>query len=438
MQTAFKSHEFEEQRLSKAGLSEHQQDMRQAAGFATDLHAMHEQLAGCSSTLKSRNSWFPRSLSRKYLFVVALRQSPYFYLFMYLGFVIVSRVAYLGYEPRAVWFGHQDLKNYLILGLILLFCCVGLQVAGRFLSLTIYRPAIKLFTTTASVIALTMLGQYFIIGDDKGVTVVVFTCMSLFMLCMLVIGICKVRGGSASERIFLAAAFCGMVGAGYSTLVLNSFLPFTSVTFSALELLAFLEISLLAIALGCQARQHQHACIRAEHMASRDSLTDLYNRRAFLEMARPIWSTAQRNQRPMSIIMLDIDHFKQVNDQFGHDAGDNVLMQTAGLLSNACRAGDLLSRWGGEEFLLLLPETDLEQAGVFAERIRISLEALGLPVESDTLFLTASLGVVEAVRKKCLEEMIREADVQLYNAKRNGRNQTSCEKPNPSSVILCG
>jgi diguanylate cyclase (GGDEF)-like protein len=189
--------------------------------------------------------------------------------------------------------------------------------------------------------------------------------------------------------------------------------------------------------LGCQALQQRQACLRAERMACRDSLTDLYNRRAFLEMARPIWSTAQRNQRPMTMIMVDIDHFKQVNDQFGHEVGDNALMQTADLLAQVCRAGDLLSRWGGEEFLLLLPETDLEQACVFAERIRISLEALGLPIESDSIFLTASLGVAEGGQKKCLEEMIKEADVQLYKAKRNGRNQYSCEKPELTHTILC-
>ena len=437
MQTAFKSHQFNDQRFSGVVMKSHQQDMPQENEFATNLPEMHEQLAHCSAPHQSKNSWFPQSPVHERLTVVGLLQRPYFCLAMYIFCVIFLRLAYVGYDHRAVWPNHQGGENYFILGLMLLFCCIGLQVAGGFLSLTTQRPSIKVITIATSYIALAVLAWYIVIGDQMAVALVVFTCLSVFMAGMLVLGICNARKGTASERIFLAAALCGMFGAGYSTLVLSSVLPFTSSTYIALELLAFLEVSLLALALGCQAQQQQQACIRAERMASRDSLTDLYNRRAFLEMARPIWSTAQRNQRPMAMILLDIDHFKQVNDQFGHEVGDHVLIQTAELLAKVCRAGDLLSRWGGEEFLLLLPETDLEQACVFAERIRMSLEALGLPIESDTVFLTASLGVAEGVRKTCLEEMLREADVQLYTAKRNGRNQTSCEKSKFSPVILC-
>lgn len=437
MQTAFKSHQFDNQRLSGVVMKAHQQDMYLENQFATNLPEMHEQCPRCSAQRLSRNSWLSQSLVRGRRLVMTLLQRPYFCLAMYIVCVIFLRLAYVGFDHRAVWPNHQGGENYFILGLMLLFCCIGLQVAGGFLSLTAQRPSIKIITIATLYIALAVLGWYIVIGDQVAVALVVFTCLSSFMAGMLVLGICNARKGAASERIFLAAALCGMIGAGYSTLVLSSVLPFTSSTYITLESLAFLEVSLLALALGCQAQQQRQACIRAERMANRDSLTDLYNRRAFLEMARPIWSTAQRNQRPMAMILLDIDHFKHVNDQFGHEVGDNVLIQTAELLAKVCRAGDLLSRWGGEEFLLLLPETDLEQACVFAERIRMSLEALGLPIESDTVFLTASLGVAEGARKTCLEEMLRAADVQLYIAKRNGRNQTSCEKSKVSPVKLC-
>jgi diguanylate cyclase (GGDEF)-like protein len=398
---------------------------------------LHEQLAEHTWLFKSGNSWLSQGVTRFRFSVSTLSQRPCLCLALYIASVIFLRLIHVSYDPLAVWSGQQGVENYLILGLMLLFCCVGLQVAGGFLCLTAQLSTVKLLAKASSFIALVLLGWFVVIGNEQAVALVVFICMSLFMLCMLLIGINKARHGSASERIFLAAAFCGMSGAGYSTLVLSKVLLFSSSTYVILELLAFLEVSLLAFALGCQAQQQQQACIRAERMACRDPLTDLYNRRAFLEMARPIWSTAQRNQRPMTMIMIDIDHFKQVNDQFGHEVGDNALMQTADLLAQVCRSGDLLSRWGGEEFLLLLPETDLEQACVFAERIRISLEALCLPIESDSIFLTASLGIAECGQKKCLEEMIKEADVQLYKAKRNGRNQYACEKPEFMRAILC-
>ncbi len=402
-----------------------------------NIHELHEQLAKQTWLFKSGNSWLPQGVTRFRFLVATLSQRPYLCLALYMVSVVFLRLVYVSYDPRALWIGYQGLENYLILGLMSLFCCIGLQVAGGFLCLTAQLSTVKLLVKASSFIALVLMGWFVVIGNEQAVALVVFICMSLFMLCMLVLGIDKARHGSVSERIFLAAALCGMSGAGYSTLVLSKVLSFSSSTYLILELLAFLEVSLLAFALGCQAQQQQQACIRAERMACRDSLTDLYNRRAFLEMARPIWSTAQRNQRPMTMIMIDIDHFKQVNDQFGHEVGDNALMQTADLLTHVCRAGDLLSRWGGEEFLLLLPETDLEQACVFAERIRISLEALCLPIESDSLFLTASLGVAECGQKKCLEEMIKEADVLLYKAKRNGRNQYACEKPELAHAILC-
>lgn len=402
---------------------------REDVQLGRNVHEMHEQLAEQRWLYASGKTWLPEGVKRLSFSVATLLQRPYLCLALYMASVIFLRFVYVSYDPLALWSGHHGLENYLILGLMLLFCCVGLQVAGGFLCLTVQLSRVKLLAKASFFISFVLIGWFVVIGNEQAIALVVFICMSMFMLCMLFIAIDKARHGSASERIFLAAALCGMSGAGYSTLVLSQVLSFSSSTYLILELLAFLEVSLLAFALGCQAQQQQQACIRAERMACRDSLTDLYNRRAFLEMARPIWSTAQRNQRPMTMIMIDIDHFKQVNDQFGHEVGDNALMQTADLLTHVCRAGDLLSRWGGEEFLLLLPETDLEQACVFAERIRISLEVLGLPIESDSIFLTASLGVAECGQKKCLEEMIKEADVQLYNAKRNGRNQYACEKP---------
>ena len=427
MDKSLKSHHRE--RFAETEVKQPQHTTSLNSESDQDLKKTHEQFAHRYLPLTSGNSWLSQSFVRSQRLIACLLQRPCLCLALYVTAVIVSRLMYVSLVPLAAWSGYQGLENYLILGLMLLFCSASLQVASGFLGLTAQLASVKLIAKIFSFISLATLGWFVVSGNEQGIALVIFTCMILFMLSMLILGIYRVRHGSASERIFIAAALCGLSGAGYSALVLSGVLAFTSSTYLTLELLAFLELSLLAFALGCQAQQQQQACMRAERRASRDSLTDLYNRRAFLEMARPIWSTAKRNQRPIAMIMVDIDHFKRVNDQFGHEVGDNALVQTADLLTRIGRAGDVLSRWGGEEFLLLLPETDLEQAGVFAERIRSSLEALGLPIESDSIFLTASLGIAEVGQKTCLEEMIKEADVQLYNAKRNGRNQCSCEKP---------
>jgi diguanylate cyclase (GGDEF)-like protein len=361
----------------------------------------------------------------------------YLYVTIYFLCMTVLRFAYAGDRRDFFWPSPQKLESDLILGLMLLFCCVGLQVGGGFLSLTTQIPVLKRLVHGFSFTCLALLGWCVVIGNEQGIALAVFIFMSLFMLCMVALGIRKARRGGASERFFLAAAVCGMFGAGFSTFVLMNFLPFTSLTYRTLEFVALLEVTLLALALGYQTRQQQQARILAEQMAGRDSLTDLYNRRAFLELAKPIWSIAQRKQRPLAMIMLDVDHFKQVNDQFGHEVGDRALVQTANLLSLVCRAGDLLSRWGGEEFLLLLPETDLEQACTFAERVRSSLAALGLPIESESIFLTASLGVAERGQKSSLEDLIKAADMQLYDAKRCGRNRYASEGAVLTKAIFC-
>ena len=399
------------------------------ASFSKAANDTCVPLLALASGSKSGKSQLALCLKGYSLSLAHIVKYPYRYLSVYFVCLFLLRLLNVGAEVDFLWPLQQKIESFAILALMLLFCCAGLYVGGVFLTLTTQMPLARRALQVFSLACFALLGWCIATGNELGAALLVFVFMSLFMACMVLLGVSRALHGGASERFFLAAALCGMVGAGFSSMVLMNFLAFTPFTYHTLELIALAEVTLLAFALGYQSRQQTRACLLAEHMACRDPLTDLYNRRAFLEMARPIWSIAQRQHRPMAMIMLDIDHFKQVNDQFGHEVGDNVLVQTANMLAEVCRSGDLLSRWGGEEFLLLLSETDLEQARVFAERIRKALVALGLPVESASLFLTASLGVAERGQKSSLEELIKAADMQLYEAKRGGRNRCSSESP---------
>jgi diguanylate cyclase (GGDEF)-like protein len=156
-----------------------------------------------------------------------------------------------------------------------------------------------------------------------------------------------------------------------------------------------------------------------------DQLTGAWNRHAMHSKLVQELERMIRNKQSCSICMLDIDHFKQVNDQHGHDAGDRALIATAHLLSKTRRAGDILARWGGEEFMLLLPETDLEQACALAERMRHGIEAQQLRIAQETISLTASFGIAGRGQQARLEDLISEADVQLYEAKQKGRNRVA-------------
>jgi diguanylate cyclase (GGDEF)-like protein len=158
-------------------------------------------------------------------------------------------------------------------------------------------------------------------------------------------------------------------------------------------------------------------------LATLDGLTRIYQRRYFEAMAELEWKRVIRHRRPLSILMVDMDHFKSINDTYGHDKGDTVLRKTAQILKAACRDEDIVARYGGEEFIILLPETDAEGTRAVAQRIHDELRKLYvLPDRSITL----SIGVASypAADVKDVLSLIKCADQALYSAKNAGRNKT--------------
>ena len=167
-------------------------------------------------------------------------------------------------------------------------------------------------------------------------------------------------------------------------------------------------------------RQVEKGQARIIAMMRTDPLTGLANRRFFLEILDKAMPFAVRHQQPLAIIMADLDHFKNINDNFGHDAGDRVLKAFAKLLTDSVRKEDLPTRYGGEEFMLLLPGTDCEQAAVLAERLRRSLE--NLDISGIDRRMTASFGVTQFQAGDTPETFTKRADEALYEGKELGRN----------------
>lgn len=163
---------------------------------------------------------------------------------------------------------------------------------------------------------------------------------------------------------------------------------------------------------------------QAQQLSVTDPLTGLNNRRRFFELARKEFQRSQRYRRDLSILMIDIDHFKQVNDLHGHLAGDRVLQSLARDLVQNLRGNDLLGRYGGDEFVVLMPETDLRQACQVAERICQSISGTPLKITAGEVCISASLGVAALdVECKGLDTLLVRADRALYAAKETGRNQ---------------
>jgi len=165
-------------------------------------------------------------------------------------------------------------------------------------------------------------------------------------------------------------------------------------------------------------------------LASTDSMTKLFNRRYFTEMSESLLDLAKREKTQSAIIMLDIDKFKNVNDTYGHKIGDDVIISLSKLLQKFTRKSDVVSRWGGEEFVVLLPHTDLDGALVIAQKIRVSVENFSLQVnDNKVLKFTISIGVsaVDTQNDLNIEASIGRADEALYEAKESGRNKV-CSK----------
>lgn len=173
-----------------------------------------------------------------------------------------------------------------------------------------------------------------------------------------------------------------------------------------------------------------------EQMAQTDPLTGLFNRRHFWLLGRQEISRITRYDRPLSIVTIDLDHFKKINDHFGHAAGDDALRWFATALRASLRQSDVPARLGGEEFAVLLPETTTDNAGLLAERIRIALAATPVSSGGQTFPLTASFGVAGTDNSQTtLETLLARADLALYQAKNGGRNRTIVAADEPVDEV---
>jgi len=169
---------------------------------------------------------------------------------------------------------------------------------------------------------------------------------------------------------------------------------------------------------------------KLRELSNMDGLTQLFNRRFVEESLEHEFNRARRYGNKLSVILTDIDFFKKVNDVHGHMAGDEVLRVVSQRLTDGLRDSDILGRYGGEEFLVVLPETDIQGAEILAERLREAVQATPIDTEGEALTINVSLGVTELTDNTATyEQLIAEADLGLYASKENGRNCTTVFTP---------
>jgi diguanylate cyclase (GGDEF)-like protein len=173
-----------------------------------------------------------------------------------------------------------------------------------------------------------------------------------------------------------------------------------------------------------------HQADKLAQLASVDGLSGLYNRRHFLELAEIEWERFKRYERPLALLILDIDKFKSINDRYGHDVGDLVIKTVAEVLRETSRTSDITARVGGEEFALLLPETNLENACLAAGRFWCAVAERTISIGDQNLSVTVSVGLSSAgTGMSGIPELMKQADLGLYEAKRTGRNRVCAYSP---------
>ncbi|HEX3123454.1 MAG TPA: tetratricopeptide repeat-containing diguanylate cyclase [Rhodanobacteraceae bacterium] len=201
--------------------------------------------------------------------------------------------------------------------------------------------------------------------------------------------------------------------------------------FVAVSLLVFV----VAIANYGRYRGKRREAQLLDRLARTDALTGLSNRRALMDAIAREQQRVERGAAPFAIVLADVDHFKQVNDRYGHDAGDVVLKQVAAAMRAAARDVDDVARWGGEEFLALLPATSPADAQAAAERMRARIRALAIEAGGQALQVSASFGVSALQAGESVETCIKRADEALYRAKREGRDRVVLFVPQDDAVL---
>ncbi|UAL41999.1 sensor domain-containing diguanylate cyclase [Shewanella inventionis] len=354
---------------------------------------------------------------------VSLKDSRYIYYSLYLLSFLSLNVAYTGHGFKLFWPEALFVQRWAMIFFLYCYILFGIAFCFEFLKLKTYLPRVyRLNHLIYASLILLMLGV-FIYGDQLLAVNIGVALTSSLVVIFISLGLLALKNGHVMVKFFIPAVFLGAGGAAFSAATTWGAIPYNTFLFHGIEIGMLIEMSILALALAFNLKEVDKARITAEVIAQYDHLTGLYNRRAFTVNATPLWELGVREQTPFSMILLDIDWFKTINDQYGHAVGDLALKTIANTLKQHTRKSDVLARWGGEEFILFLPNTSKLAAMQFANDIREKIAAIAVFHEGGVLSVTASFGVAEYhCHMKKLEELIKLADKALYQAKNSGRN----------------
>lgn len=359
------------------------------------------------------------------LFLCLGHRRHLFYTLYLLGFLAMN-LSYTGIGMLFLWPGAAAWQQWAPVLFMVAFGVTGLAFGAHFLGVARHQPRFFRVVVGLGVVFGLAVPLAMALERQSLASLLAFSFIPLFGLSMLYMGVTALSRQPRTALLFVLATTASVLGALVSSLTVWGWLPHTRLGFHAVELGMVIDAILLALALAEQVRLNQQARESAEAAARIDPLTGLANRRGFADVGLPLWALARRNGRPLSVLMIDLDNFKTVNDRHGHALGDELLRQLARRLEANARQGDLLARWGGEEFVVLTPDTDLAGAHTVAENLRNAARRVSVPADGERVSVTLSIGNASITEHTAsLNALIDEADQQLYRAKEQGRDRTS-------------
>lgn len=352
-----------------------------------------------------------------------IKERYYAYYVLYLSAFLMMNASYNGYTFKYLFYQLPYAQDWATSSFIYLYSITGLLFARSFLNLKMLHPGIDRFTIYVILFYIGTALLFALMGDYRLHVRFSIALSVLFGLYLFSIAFYSWRKGNRSARFFLLGTTSGLIGAVITALTVMAIVPYSYAGYKAVDFGMVLDAILLSMALADRIQSTHEEKLLAELAAKTDSLTGMLNRRAYEEISSREFEWVSRYDKEMSLMMFDIDYFKKVNDTYGHDVGDRVLQRVADILNHFSRKSDYIFRRGGDEFLLLFPKTNKDEAAHLAERIREEVEKIELKINDNTISITVSIGFTNYLRDdENVQRIEKRADEALYKAKEAGRN----------------
>ncbi|SBS29259.1 putative diguanylate cyclase YedQ [Marinomonas aquimarina] len=341
---------------------------------------------------------------------------------LYVGTFVVMNFGYTGYGFAWIYPQNPVIQNYSTLFFMVLHAIFGLLFMRSFLKvrknfprldrgLKLYMLVGLLAITTCTLAQTHLLSALWAFGY--------ITLTTLIMILTSLISITKVK----DARYFLLAVCCSMAGLCVTSLSTLGLMPYSQLGYHSAEIGVVCEAFILAIIVTNRLKVIENERITTKFLATYDPLTKLFNRHAFEQMTTKLLQQAEHYHAPLSMAILDLDHFKAINDNYGHHVGDMALKHIADIMKHAARPNDIVARWGGEEIVVLMPNTRLTDAHTLCEELRETIcNSPLVTADDESIVITASIGLASTKDYPTFSLLFRAADEQLYLAKKLGRN----------------